>query len=75
MIEWGVHIIKYPRPHCRDGMQRTDATISVKITEEMEEAIVQQLTYGDSKSAYIRESVAQRLERDGVVDDGGALLS
>ena len=55
-------------------MQRTDATISVKITEEMEEAIVQQLTYGDSKSAYIRESVAQRLEGDGVVDDGGALL-
>jgi predicted DNA-binding protein len=55
-------------------MKQVESTISVKITEEMEERIVSQLSYGDSKSAYIRESVAERLEDEGVVDDGEALL-
>lgn len=55
-------------------MQQTDATVSVKITDAMEEAIVQQLTYGDSKSVYIRQSVADRLEREGAVDDADELL-
>jgi len=55
-------------------MKEVQTAISIKLTEEMDECIVSQLSYGDSKSGYIRESVAARLEDEGVVDDGEALL-
>jgi len=49
-------------------------TISVKVPEKMDELIEEQLTYGDTKSEHWRRAEAQRLEREGVVDDGEGLL-
>jgi len=41
--------------------------LTVPVPGQMANAIESQLEYGDSRSAWIREAIRQRLDREGVV--------
>lgn len=44
----------------------TMAKITLKMSDELREAIDAQLEYGDSRSAWIRQAVIDRLDEQGV---------
>jgi metal-responsive CopG/Arc/MetJ family transcriptional regulator len=52
---------------------RKDVTVS--LPKAWVDEIDANLTYGDSRSAWIREAVRQRLEREGIVDEGNATVT
>lgn len=47
-------------------MAKKDNEVSVPMEQEMNDAIEEQLGYGDSKAGWIRDAIRQRLEREGV---------
>lgn len=53
-----------------DIMVKT-SEITVPMEPELEQAIEDQLGYGDSKAEYIREAVRQRLDGGDAETDGG----
>jgi metal-responsive CopG/Arc/MetJ family transcriptional regulator len=38
--------------------------VSVAMPKELDEAIIKRLSYGDSKSEWIREAIRQRIEQE-----------
>ena len=51
-------------------MARFDTRVTFDITETLEDRIEEQLGYGDSKAAFVREAIRQKLERERGFDDG-----
>lgn len=43
-----------------------DVEVTVPMEQSMNDAIEQQLGYGDSKAGWIREAAKEKLEREGV---------
>lgn len=44
--------------------------VTVPMEPALEQAIEQELGYGDSKAEYIRDAIRERLEREGSLPDG-----
>ena len=49
-------------------MPRFDTRLTLDVSGELEKRIEDQLGYGDSKAAFVREAIRQKLEREGEPD-------
>lgn len=52
--------------HHDTTMAMKDHEVTVPMSDELHNAMVSQLDYGDTKAGYIRDAVRERLEREGV---------
>ena len=50
-------------------MAQFDTRITFDISETLKDRIEDQLGYGDSKAAFVREAIQQKLEREGESGD------
>lgn len=56
------HITKYPEYHADTMDDRKD--ITVPMPADLDRQIIEQLDYGDSKAAWIREAIRMRLRQE-----------